>query len=107
MSLSFYSPIIIPDEIRYAAQAQHLLEGHLDPINPGYPAILSIAYLFTSDKGTSYHIMLFISAIISTSIIFPAYFILKKYCSGTISIIGSLAVATLTSINFFSFTLIS
>lgn len=107
MSSGFYSPFIIPDEVSYDKQAQHLLEGHLDPINPGYPAILSLAYIMSSDKSVIYHIMLFISIIISASIIFPAYFFLKRYCSNTISIVGSVAVATLTSINAFSFTIMT
>lgn len=107
LSSGFYSPFIIPDETSYDKQAQHLLEGHLDPINPGYPAILSLAYVITNNKSIVYHIMLFISAIISSSIIFPAYFILRKYCPENISIMGALSVTTLTFINFLSFTIMT
>lgn len=106
-SSTFYQPLFIPDEVSYYQQAQHLFEGHMDLINPGYPIILSIAHIFSGDTSIVYHIMLFISAIVSTSIIFPAFFILRKYCNDTISIMGALAVTTLTFLNFYSFTLMT
>jgi hypothetical protein len=100
------------DEIVYDSLAHNLLEGKLYPdfgpsVSPGYPLFLSIAYMISDNKGTVYHIMLIISAIVTTSIIFPAYFILKRYCSTGVSLIGSLAVSTLPILNYNSFTLMS
>lgn len=112
LSLNFYAPFVYGDEIVYDSLAHNLLEGKLYPnfgpsVSPGYPLFLSIAYIISDDRGAVYHIMLIISAIVTTSIIFPAYFILKKYCSTIISIIGSLATATLPQLNYNSFTLMS
>ncbi len=78
LSLRFYSPFILNDELYYDSLAKNVLNGKLVPIigdtrSPGYPIILSIAYLLSGDKGTIYHIMLAISAFITTSIIFPSY----------------------------------
>jgi hypothetical protein len=83
LSLNFYAPFVYGDEIVYDSLAHNLLEGKLYPdfgpsVSPGYPLFLSIAYMISSDKGTVYHIMLIISAIVTSSIIFPAYFVLKN-----------------------------
>jgi 4-amino-4-deoxy-L-arabinose transferase-like glycosyltransferase len=100
------------DEIVYDSLAQNLLDGKLYAkiggfYPPGYPIFLSIAYLISEDKSTVYYIMLTMSAIFTTSIIFPSYFMLKKYCSEAISIIGALAVTTLPIINYYSFTIMT
>lgn len=112
LSLSMYSPFIMPDELAYDGLAQNILHGHLSskitgPVGPGYPVILSTAYLISNDKAIIYHIMLTISAIISASIIFPAYFILRKYCSDTISVLGAFTVTVLPFLTFFSLTLMT
>lgn len=112
LSINFYAPFIYMDEIIYDSLAQNLKEGKLyakigGSYPPGYPLFLSIAYWVANDKGTIYHIMLAISAIVTTSIIFPSYFILKKYCDKIIALIGSFAVTTLPFMNFYSFTIMT
>lgn len=112
LSLKFYSPFILNDELYYDSMAKNVLNGQLVPIlggarSPGYPIILSIAYLLSGDKGTVYHIMLAISAFVTTSIIFPSYFILKKYCAEKISLLGSVAITVLPFMNLYSFTIMS
>ncbi|WP_230741740.1 glycosyltransferase family 39 protein [Methanooceanicella nereidis] len=106
----------MPDETFYDSIAQNVLNGKLYPefiaivggtTPPGYSIPLSIAYLFSDDRDTVYHTMLIINSIITTSVIFPAYFILRKYCSAGLAISGSLAVATLPAFNFYPFTLMS
>ncbi|WP_158301481.1 glycosyltransferase family 39 protein [Methanocella paludicola] len=100
------------DEIYYDSLANNLIEGKLyakfgGSYSPGYPIFLSLAYAISNDKEVIYHIMLAISAIVTTSIIFPTYFLLKKYCNLIISIIGSLAVTTLPLLNYNSFTIMT
>ena len=116
LSLDFSSPYIMMDEMRYDDAASNILNGKLygdmvllkwvGTYPPGYPIVISPAYLLSEDKSAIYHWMLAINAIISTSIIFPAYFILRKYAPA-ISIPGALAVAVLPSTNLYTFTLMS
>jgi hypothetical protein len=116
LSLPFPSPGVMMDEVDYANVAQNILHGklyttYLSQIGvttpPGYSIFLSVAYLFSNKMATVYHIMLAVNAIITASIIFPSYFILNKYCSRTIAILGSLAVSTLPIINLFPYILLS
>lgn len=112
LSMRFYSPFILYDEIFYDSLARNILNGKLYPIigvtrSPGYPLILSIAYLLTDKGGETYHIMLAVSSIISTSIIFPSYQILRKYCPEKTSLLGAVLAAVLPLMNIYSFTIMS
>lgn len=115
LTLPFPTPFIMMDETYYDNVAQNVLHGKLystflsqfGTTPPGYSIFLSIAYLFMQDKATTYHIELAINAILTTSIIFPSYFILKKYCSQDIAVLGALVVATLPVVNLFPFMLLS
>ena len=51
--------------------------------------------------------MLEISAFIPSTIIFPSFFIMEKYCSKAVSVLGSITVSTLPFLNFYSFTLMT
>lgn len=112
LTLSLHSPYFIPDEIAYNSLAENIANGHITPkiaisAGPGYPIILSIAYLISQDKEIAYHIMLIISAIVSTSIIFPAYFILRRYCADIVSLLGAIAVTLLTFVFYYGFSLMT
>lgn len=112
LSFNFLAPFIYMDEIIYDSLAQNLVEGKLyaklgGSYPPGYPLFLSIPYFLSEDKNVIYHMMLIISSIVTTSIIFPSYFILKKYCSKIVSVLGALAVTTLPFLTFYSFTLMT
>ena len=112
LSLNFYAPYALWDEVLYDSLTQNLLQGKLftplaGTLPPGYPIFLTIGYLIAGDKATAYHIMLVISAIVSTSMVFPAYFLLKRYCKTFISLLGAIAASTLPFINFFSFSLMT
>lgn len=112
LSLNFYAPYALWDEVLYDSLTQNLLHGRLytplyGTLPPGYPILMTIGYLVAGDKATTYHIMLVISAIVSTSMIFPAYFLLKRYCTILNSLLGAIAVSTLPFINFFSFSLMT
>ena len=111
LSFRFCGPFIFPDETLYNSIAQSIVHGNLygklGSFSPGYPFLLSLAYCISKNQNVSYHIMLVISAIISSTIIFPSYFILEKYCSKVTSTLGSIAVSTLPSLNFYSFTIMT
>ncbi len=112
LSLYFYAPSIFPDELEYDSIAHNIIYGNLFPmlgesLPPGYPLLLSFAYHISNNKNIIYHVMLVISAFISSTIIFPAYLLLEKYCTKGISILGSIVIATLSFINYYSFTLMT
>ena len=114
LSLPFNSPYVMLDEFYYDILAQNVVHGNLfinSPlfvtVPPGYSIVISIAYMISSDKVAIYHIMLIINAILTASIVFPIYFILRKYCSNILSIFGALIIATLPSITSYSFILFS
>lgn len=104
ISLEFKSPWIFSDELVYAKMAENILSpAHGPP--PLYPLLLSPAYFFSTDKSIIYHIMLLITSIINTSILFPSYFIMRKYCSETYSMVGSVAIVLLPCLVFYNFSL--
>lgn len=115
LSFQFQSPVVMPDEVYYDSVAENILSGKLytkflaeaGTTPPGYSLLLSIAYMISGDKSTAYHIMLIINSILTSSIIFPSYFMLRKYCSRNISLIGSIAVAVLPSAAIYTFMLMS
>jgi hypothetical protein len=51
--------------------------------------------------------MLIINSFLTSSIIFPAYFLLKKYCSDKFSLLGSIFVAILPSVVLYNFVVMS
>ncbi|MGE5412418.1 MAG: hypothetical protein ACM3MI_15775, partial [Clostridiales bacterium] len=107
----FSGPFIFPDETAYNSLAQNIvhgkLYGKLGVFSPGYPILLSLTYYVSNNYFVIYQMMLVISALISSTIIFPAYFILDKYCSKVVSVLGAIAVSTSVPLNFFSFTLMT
>jgi hypothetical protein len=111
LASNFSGPFIFPDEVEYNSVAQNivhgLLYGKLGVFSPGYPILLSLAYFVPNNQVIVYHMMLAISAFVSSTIIFPSYFILDKYCSKVVSVLGSIAVSTLVSLNFYSFSLMT
>ena len=111
LSSRFCGPFIFPDETLYNSIAQSIvhgkLYGKLGSFSPGYPFLLSLAYNISNNQNIIYHIMLVISAFISSTIIFPSFFIMEKYCSKAVSVMGSVTVSTLPSLNFYSFTLMT
>jgi hypothetical protein len=111
LSTNMYCPFVMNDEFIYDDMAKNALEGKLYSAQagypPGYPVLLSIAYVIADEKAVTYHIMLAISAMVSTLIIFPVYFLLRKRLDEKMAIICSLAVTLFPAINFYSLTLMS
>jgi len=114
ISLFFQSPWIFADETVYAETARNILHGefysrllYCQTYPPGYSLFLSFAYLITDSTLVAYHVMLIINAVLASSVIFPAYAILKKFCPGTISLPGAFFVAILPSITLYNFVIMS
>ena len=114
ISLQFNSPWIV-DEIVYYLSAKTIFENHFlittsllfTNFTIGYPFVISPAFLFGPDKYAIFHTVLIINAILTSLIIFPSYFIIKKFCNEKISLLGALVIATLPSVNVYIFTMMS
>lgn len=111
LAANFSGPFIFPDETIYDSVAQNIvhgkLNGKLGVASSGYPLLLSLAYYVCNNQVIVYRTMLAISAFVTSSIVFPSYFILEKYCSKIVSVLGAITVSTLTALNFYSFTLMT
>ncbi|VVB64450.1 Uncharacterised protein [uncultured archaeon] len=105
ISLKFQSPWIFQDEMVYAKMAENLLSLDSSTFPILYPFSLSFAYFFSTDKSAIYHIMLLINCIINTSVLFPSYFIMRRYISRDYALGGSIAIAVLPCLVLYSFTL--
>jgi len=114
ISFNFKSPWIFADVTVYAEIARNIIHGdffsklqYCQTYPPGYSLFLSIIYLFFGNSSANYQYFLIINSVITSSIIFPAYFLLKKKCSEHFSIIGSIFVSILPSANLYNFVLMS
>ncbi|MGD9778668.1 glycosyltransferase family 39 protein [Methanomethylovorans sp.] len=110
----FTTPWIFADELVYSKLAHDILDlvfisdiTDAQTYPPGYSIFLSVADLFSSDKQALYRNMLFVNSFLSSSTIFPAYFILKKYTSKFQALGGSLIISTLPSVVTYTFVLMS
>lgn len=114
LTIHIQTPWIFADEVVYDNIAQNILDGtflsdlqYCQTYPPGYSTFLSIAYLFPGDKTVIYHIMLIINTILTSSIIFPSYFILKKYISHNQALLGSVLISVLPAVTLYNFALMS
>lgn len=114
LASGFHTPFILADEAVYDNIARNILTGkfystlsYCQTYPPGYSVILALAHAVTADQGLAYHLMLGINAVLTSSIIFPAYFMLRKYCREGTAIWGSLAIAVLPAIGTYPFVIMS
>lgn len=71
-----------------------ILKSSTYPI--GYPLVLSIAHFISDNKETAYQIMIIINCILTSSILFPSYYILNKYITNVLhAYLGSILIAVL------------
>jgi hypothetical protein len=103
-TLAFSNPIVIPDEVIYNNIANNIANGrfttslaNVQDYPPGYPLFLSIAEI-SADKDLVYHLMLIINCILTSSIIFPAFFILKKFIDEEDALYFSFAASLIPSV---------
>jgi len=107
LSLKFQSPWIFPDESTYALVARDAFGSQYSAISRSYPIFLSVAYFFSTDMMIVYHIMLLVNCLLSSTILFPSYFILAKYCPKGYSFVAALTVAHLPSLTLYTFLLMT
>jgi hypothetical protein len=114
ISVFFNSPWIFADETVYAETSRNIIHGeffskllYCQTFPPGYSLFLSVVNMVFDPGPANYHGMLIINALLTSSIIFPAYFILKKYCPGKFSVTGSVFVALLPSVMLYNFVIMS
>ncbi len=115
ISLFRSTPWITWDELAYIDGAEQIFHGH--PIlmthtdyTHAYPAGYSyfIAPAFAlGDIGTVYSGMLAINAFLSTAIIFPAFFISRRFLDAKTSVLLSAVIAVLPAITLHSFAAMS
>ncbi|WP_321420640.1 glycosyltransferase family 39 protein [uncultured Methanomethylovorans sp.] len=110
----FKTPWILADEVVYSKLSESILkliflsdikDAQMYP--PGYSVFLSVANLLSPDKQSLYRNMLLINSVLSSSIIFPAYFLLKKYTSKFQALGGSLVISSLPSVVTYTFVVMS
>lgn len=109
-------PHIFVDELAYNQVAQQIYSGALlasnvpypaDPFHPGYSFIISLAYLLTPDKYIAYHYMLIINSLVTSTIIFPSYYLLRSALTTRVALAGAILIALLPSVTLNSFVLMS
>jgi len=113
LSLSFTTPWIFADEAVYAGIAKNMYLNlnflssapisHTYP--PGYSFLLLFSYIFADNN--IYHAMLFINALINSLILFPAYYISKKFMDNKFALIIAILIAIAPSNVLYTFALMS
>lgn len=110
------SPQIFEDELVYDILAKQIYNGVLLashqpyppwPFSPGYSFFVSLAYLLTPDKYVVYHYMMVINAVLTSTILFPAYYLLKSATPKKIALFGAILIALLPAVTMNSFVLMS
>ena len=113
LALSFKTPWIFADEAVYADIAKNIVLNsnflsslqYCQTYPPGYPFLLSFSYIFADDN--IYHAMLFINALINSLILFPAYYICKKFVENRFALIIAILIAIAPSNVLYTFALMS
>jgi len=115
LSLRFPTPFVFGDEWLYASYAKDILSNPLcllvpdkyQVYPPGYPLILTPAFIFYPNMELVYRSILLINALLSTSVLFIAYFILKDYIKRDLAILGGVLIALLPANTLYSFMILS
>jgi len=100
------------DEALYMEIAKNILfdfkfnvPGNAYP--PGYPLFISPSQIFLPDFNLTYHVVLIINSFLSSLIVFPAYYISRKFLDRNTSIILAFFILTLPATFLYSFTVMS
>ena len=112
LSLSFVSPFVLGDESLYANMARSIASDWYTGLTygfypPGYSLLLSPIYLLTSDQATAYSAILVINSVVTSLILFPSFFILKRFIRPNIALLGSILIALSPSVTTYSFVIFS
>ena len=116
----FQMPVIYYDEFSYAALANDIFHGHFitiadfqqqvaltHPYPAGYSYFLAPSYILGTNMGIVYHGMLFINALLSTAIIIPIFFIMKRFVSKQYAFLTAIIASVIPAIIIHNFVLFS
>jgi len=115
-SYFIHSSWIYFDEPAYGIIAHNIFNGEFaiigktaiaHPYPAGYSYLLAPTYLLGNNMEVVFQGMLVINCILSTLIVFPVFFIMKKFVTTKISFLTSLLVATLPVVLVHNFVLMS
>jgi len=103
LSYRFPTPFVFGDEYLYASYAKEILQNPIsffipgkDQIYPpGYSIILTPGFIFFPSVSAVYRAILAINIILSTSLIFLVFFILKNYMKEQDAFLGSILITLL------------
>lgn len=115
LSVPFESPWVFGDDAIYTAKTRAILQGnfHFDEFHyggPKVPPLYSIALLpayFFENPAWNYHLILVINALLSSAIIFPAFFIGRRFLKEGASILTALLVSVYPSSFGFTYMVMS
>ncbi|MFH1101681.1 MAG: PKD domain-containing protein, partial [Methanobacteriota archaeon] len=116
LSLVLTTPLVYNDEPAYAVIAKTIFQGNLQiigttPFAHGYPAgyayLLTPSYLLGNNMDLVYRSMLLTNCILSSFILFPVFFIMRRFVNDRYSFTTALIVGTLPIITIHSFLLLS
>ncbi len=114
ISLQFSTPFIFQDEYSYSYLARNIVLNPISIINsdiqypPGYSLLLSLSFkIFYPNMGLVYRSILITNIILSTSILFISYMILREFVKDDIAIFGSILITALPSTTLYNFLIFS
>jgi len=103
LSYRFSTPFVFPDEYLYTHYTQEILQNPLSVFTPekdqiyppGFSLILIPSFLLYPSVSAVYSAILAINILLSTSLIFITFFILKRYISERDALLGSILITLL------------
>jgi hypothetical protein len=115
LSLRLPTPFVFGDAWLYADYAKDILSNPMCLLvpdryqiyPPGYPLILSPSFIFYPNMGLVYRGMIIINALVSSSVLFIAYVILKRYVAKDLAVLGAILIAVLPINTLYTFIIFS
>lgn len=115
LSLQVPTPFVFGDEWLYAEYAKDILSNPLCLLvpdkyqiyPPGYPIILTSTFFFYPNIELVYRSMIIINALVSSSVVFIAYLILKSHVDKNLAVLGAILIAVLPINTLYTFIIFS
>jgi hypothetical protein len=103
LSYRFPTPFVFGDEYLYAQYTKEILQNPISVFSPekyqifppGYPIILIPSFLLYPSVSAVYRAILAINILLSTSLLFITFFILKSYINKQDAFLGSILITLL------------
>jgi len=120
ISFLFQAPVVYYDEYAYSLLAHDISQGSLmiigeiqsqipltHPYPTGYSYFLAPAYIFGNNLNVVYHAMLLVNAILSTLLLFPVFFIMKKFVEKKLAFLSAILITVLPTVTIHNYLLLS